>query len=466
MVSFLPLTYSHSHCELHRPNRQACLSISCRVNLETGAGCACSQLASSYPDQILFPHSADYTTQAINYWDARSELRPACIFLPSSADQVSDGIGLFSKCGAQFGYPGSNNIYGGVLLALDSSMDYRFGNETITVRSGMTWNDVYSALEPYGRVAVGGRLKTIEVPGLMLIGGVSYLSNKYRSAMDNVVDYEVVLGNGTKITASATSHPDLFWTLKGGANNFAVVTIFRLQTFSMPYISMTIQQFNETGIYVLVRASCDLVLVDDDASTAAGVVLTITYNVTAFRASEVILSVQEGISNRPSRFANFTAIPGTSKQWASNLDSPKQMFRIVFGNHSMYPDADVFYSMFKTWTAAVAQTADIQGLYPTFVINLSPASAASVVKTNQIGNTWGLSEEPLICKCRCQVTTGWDHHLVEHRHANNKRNGLARAFIYMGFPAENVQRMRDIRQIYDPSGTFPRLNWGGFKLGY
>jgi FAD/FMN-containing dehydrogenase len=134
-------------------------------------------------------------------------------------------------------------------------MVYRVGNETITVRSGMTWNDVYSALEPYGRVAVGGRLKTIGVPGLMLIGGVSYLSNKYRSAMDNVVDYEVVLGNGTKITASATSHPDLFWTLKGGANNFAVGTIFRLQTFSMPYISMAIQQFNEMGIYVFVRAS-------------------------------------------------------------------------------------------------------------------------------------------------------------------------------------------------------------------
>jgi FAD/FMN-containing dehydrogenase len=88
-----------------------------------------------------------------------------------------------------------------------------------------------------------------------------------------------------------------------------------------------------------------------------------------------------------------------------------------------------------------------------------------------------------------QVTTGWDRaedslrveawvrHLVEHLHANNKRNNLAREFIYMGdagewqdpfvgFPAENVQRMRDIRQIYDPSGTFSRLNWGGFKLGY
>ncbi|KAL3430157.1 hypothetical protein BDV09DRAFT_189506 [Aspergillus tetrazonus] len=495
------------------PHQNASITTIGTVNLETGADCACSQLASSYQDQILFPDSADYTTQAINYWDVRADLRPACIFLPSSADQVSDAIGLFTKCGAQFAvrggghmnastsfawtflqYPGSNNIDGGVLLALDSMKDYRVDNETITVSPGMTWYDVYSALEPYGRVAIGGRLKTIGVSGLTLIGGVSYFSNKYGFAMDNVVDYEVILGNGTKITASATSHPDLFWALKGGANNFAVVTRFRLQTYSMPHISTTIQQFNETGIYDFVRASCDLVLADDDASTAAGVILTITYNVTTSRASAVILGVQEGISSPPSRFANFTAIPGTSKvhnvttskQWASNLDSPKQMFRIVFGHHSMYPDAEVLYSMFETWKAAVAQIADIQGLYPTFVINLSPASAASVAKTNQIGNTWGLSEEPLIW---WQVTTGWDRaedslrveawvrHLVEHLHTNNKRNGLAREFIYMGdagewqdpfvgFPAENVQRMRDIRQIYDPSGTFSQLNWGGFKLGY
>lgn len=222
-------------------------------------------------------------------------------------------------------------------MALDSMKDYRVDNETIAVSPGMTWYDVYSALEPYGRVAIGGRLKTIGVPGLTLIGGVSYFSNKYGFAMDNVVDYEVVLGNGTKITASATSHPDLFWALKGGANNFAIVTRFRLQTYSMPHISTTIQQFNETGIYDFVRASCDLVLADDDASTAAGVILTITYNVTTSRASAVILGVQEGISSPPSRFANFTAIPGTSKvhnlttskQWASNLDSPKQMFRYV-----------------------------------------------------------------------------------------------------------------------------------------
>jgi hypothetical protein len=34
------------------------------------------------------------------------------------------------------------------------------------------------------------------------------------------------------------------------------------------------------------------------------------------------------------------------------------------------------------------------------------------------------------------------------------------------FPESNVERMRAIRAAYDPFGTFSRLNWGGFKLGF
>ncbi|PYH33477.1 FAD-binding oxidoreductase [Aspergillus neoniger CBS 115656] len=455
------------------------------VDLETGARCACNNLAVSYSNLMIYPGSANYTSQVTNYWDIRADLDPACIFLPTSAEQVADAIGLFATCGAQFAvrggghmnYPGSNNIDGGVLLAFDNMKEYQVNNDTIDVAPGMTWYDVYSALDPYGRAAIGGRLKTIGVPGLTLIGGVSYFINKYGFAMDNVVNYDIVLGNGTQVAANATSHPDLFWALKGGANNFGVVTKFTLKTYSMPHISTTIQEFNETAVHDFIKASCDWVVADSDTSIAAGSVLTITYNATTGSVSPLLLGVQEGISNPPSKFTNFTAIPGVYK--VSNVTTSKH---VTFGHHSMYPDSDVLYSMYQTWKAAVNQIADVQGLYPTFVINISPASAVKVGNTNGIGNVWGLAEEPTICD------TGWDNaeddlrveawvrQLVEHLHGINKCSGLARDFIYMGdggdwqdpfagFPGENVQRMREIRERYDPLGTFTRLNWGGFKLG-
>ncbi len=72
--------------------------------------------------------------------------------------------------------------------------------------------------------------------------------------------------------------------------------------------------------------------------------------------------------------------------------------------------------------------------------------------------------------------TNWARSLLDFWHAENQAKGLASEFIYMGdageyqdpfagFPVENVERMRQIRAMYDPTGVFTRLNWGGFKLG-
>lgn len=46
------------------------------------------------------------------------------------------------------------------------------------------------------------------------------------------MSYEVVLADGSCVTASATEHPDLWRVLKGCGNNFGIVTRFTLR--SMP----------------------------------------------------------------------------------------------------------------------------------------------------------------------------------------------------------------------------------------
>lgn len=220
-------------------------------------------------------------------------------------------------------------------MALEKLNDIQVKKDTVEVGPGLTWYDVYSALEPHGRVAIGGRLKTIGVPGLSLIGGFHYFNNKYGYAMDNVVSYDVVLGNGTQVTATKSSHKDLFWALKGGANNYGLVTKFTLRTYDMPKVSTTIQVYNESGIPDFLNAVCNMALLDEKDPIAAGMVASVQYNATTKVSSASLLGVQEGISRPPSQFANFSAIPATTrinnvttmKQWATDLDSPKQMFR-------------------------------------------------------------------------------------------------------------------------------------------
>ena len=229
-----------------------------------------------------------------------------------------------------------------MLVALSSLDSYKVHNDTIDVGPGLNWYDVYEALAPYGRAAIGGRMKTIGVPGLTLIGGFHYFNNKWGYAMDNVVSYEVVLGNGTQVTATQTSHQDLFWALKGGANNYGIVTKFTLRTYDVPRVTTSIQVFNETYFPQFFDAMCNSAKVDDEDPIAAGMIATVTYNTTTKVASASLLGVQEGASMPPSQFANFTKIPATERinnvttmnQWASQLDSPKQMFRY---HHSFYP---------------------------------------------------------------------------------------------------------------------------------
>ncbi|PLB55787.1 putative FAD-binding oxidoreductase [Aspergillus steynii IBT 23096] len=469
-------------------------------HLTSEVACACQQLSKIHSAEVLSPSSANYSEERIRFWDIRSDLHPACIFQPSNADEVAEGVKILSECNAPFAirggghmnFPGSNNIDGGVLVTLNKLRDYKVHKDTIEVGPGMKWIDVIRALEPHHRAAIGGRLKTIGVPGLTLIGGVHYFINKYGFAMDNVERYDVVLGNGTQVIADSSTNCDLFWALKGGANNFGLVTKFTLKTHHMPKVSTTIQTFNESGVYDFIDAAVAMSRLDEPHTIAAGGILTLQYNATTKVVSASIMGVQEGVSKPPSQFANFTAIDGpikmhnvtTMRQWTEDKETPNQMFRIAFAKHSIIPDTDRLYEIYQAWKKGIDTLSDVQGIHPTFVINLCPIGAVRAGRNTSVGNTWDLPLEPTVW---WQFSTGWDlaqddirvttwsRQLSESLHEENRQLSLAREHVYMGdagewqdafatFPKKNIQRLKEIRAAVDPKGVFSRLNYGGFKL--
>ena len=68
------------------------------------------------------------------------------------------------------------------------------------------------------------------MPGLLLAGGVNFYGNQVGFGCDTVINYEVVLADGSVVEANKTSNSDLFWALKGGSSNFGIVTRFDLET--------------------------------------------------------------------------------------------------------------------------------------------------------------------------------------------------------------------------------------------
>ena len=74
------------------------------------------------------------------------------------------------------------------------------------------------------------------VGGLLLGCGLSFMSGQYGLPCDSIVNYEVVLSNGSIVNANNATNTDLFWALKGGGNQFGMVTKFTMTPISIGQI--------------------------------------------------------------------------------------------------------------------------------------------------------------------------------------------------------------------------------------
>src|SRR5690606_1227259 len=95
---------------------------------------------------------------------------------------------------------------------------------------GCTTGEVDHATHAFGQAVPFGIISTTGVAGLTLSGGHGYLTRKYGLAIDNLIEADVVLADGSFVTASDRKHQDLFWALRGGGGNFGVVTSFLFRT--------------------------------------------------------------------------------------------------------------------------------------------------------------------------------------------------------------------------------------------
>ncbi|OTA67783.1 FAD binding domain-containing protein [Hypoxylon sp. EC38] len=105
--------------------------------------------------------------------------------------------------------------------------------------TGVQAFEAYEAARQNGVTIIGGEGRTVGVMGGYLLGGGhSPLSSLYGMAADQVLSMEVVTADGRFVTASETSHPDLFWALRGGGGStFGVVTSVVVKAY--PKIKVT-----------------------------------------------------------------------------------------------------------------------------------------------------------------------------------------------------------------------------------
>ncbi|MCW9706130.1 FAD-binding oxidoreductase [Fodinibius salsisoli] len=182
------------------------------------------------------------TSQDENYNEARTiyngmiDKQPALIVYCSNVADVITCVDFAREHnlmtairGGGHNGPGLALANDGLVIDLSEMNGIRVNTEEQTVRAeaGCTWGDVDHATNQFGMATVSGIISTTGIAGLTLGGGHGYLTRKYGLTVDNLIEADVVLADGSFVTANEEHHSDLFWALRGGGGNFGVVTSFK-----------------------------------------------------------------------------------------------------------------------------------------------------------------------------------------------------------------------------------------------
>ncbi|KAH8681717.1 hypothetical protein BX600DRAFT_505375 [Xylariales sp. PMI_506] len=193
---------------------------------------------------VVLPESSEYDEITKSYFsELERELKPACYLTPTSASQVADilktikpfATGLqIAICGSgQQATPAVANVRDGITIHLRHlrGIELDTENNVVSVGAGEQMGRVYEKVMAAGLGVVGNRHSSGGIGGDAVQGGLSYFSYARGLVCDNIANYEVVLSSGEIVNANTNTNRDLWIALKGGANNFGIVTRFDLNLF-------------------------------------------------------------------------------------------------------------------------------------------------------------------------------------------------------------------------------------------
>lgn len=132
-------------------------------------------------DQVLLPPSDEFKRLNGSYLSAlESDITPACIFRPRSAEDVSKflkaivplNIPFAIRGAGQQPLPGCANIEGGITIDLELLTGIEIKDGSVSISAGERWGTVYEALESKGLGVTGARSSKGGIGGLALSGTI------------------------------------------------------------------------------------------------------------------------------------------------------------------------------------------------------------------------------------------------------------------------------------------------------
>jgi hypothetical protein len=195
------------------------------------------QFASTIRGKVILAEDNDYA-EACKVYNAMISKHPGMIVKCVDVADVIQSVNFGRENNLLIAVRGGGHNGGGLGMCDDGLVIDLSGikfvrvnpeEKTVRVGGGNTWGEVDHATHAFGLAVPAGIISTTGVGGLTLGGGVGYLARKYGLTIDNLLEADMVLADGSFVTASENKNADLFWAIRGGGGNFGIVTSFKFQ---------------------------------------------------------------------------------------------------------------------------------------------------------------------------------------------------------------------------------------------
>ncbi|RDA83941.1 hypothetical protein CP532_3632 [Ophiocordyceps camponoti-leonardi (nom. inval.)] len=477
----------------------------------TGSLC-CNRLSHHVPSLYQDPSTASYEQLINARWSNNSILHPSCVVTPKSADDVSRTIRLLTtyrcnfsvKGGGHNANPGANSIDNGVSVDLGSLNSAYLASDRsyVSLGAGITFGQAYDLFNHSNVGFVGGLHDGISAGGLSLGGGTSLFQASKGWAVDNVLNYEVVLSCGTIVNANQKNNPDLFKALKGGNTNFGIVTRVDLKTFEFKklwdaevVVSLKGPQVGRSEMLDKISRTMVDFVANNEKDVATSIHVAVTF-VAATQEELAILAitnsddVEDPAIGRPARAvpnqrANVARHGKVADYVHAISGFQRKGSRQVTATLTISNDYD---TLREIWDASdkvyneLSQKVGVQWIVQIFPQPKIQQSYSMKHGGNSLGLADVQDDQLVIWFTARWNNTGFDNMMdnaqkrfVQATEEVARKHGTLSPFLYInfagyfqnplcGYGPESVAHLSEVARKYDPRGVFQYLMKGGFKI--